>query len=181
MDPNVGRFFAPKGALLALGIWVIAGGIGAYTAYRVVVDHVISIGGAALAGAVFLGGIGALTTAFPQGCRSCKRAFESTGAAFAQHLYPNLAAALAQPVAATLTQWAAAPPADGSGTLARLTVDFCPVCRRLATARMTAEHWQGQYYHVDQQSPSFVLKNDAAAAVLQMIDARARLMPPPQS
>ncbi len=103
------RFFAPVRALVGLGLLLAAGAWAALLWSRVHGGEAISIMSLLLLGALALGAVAAFASAFPTGCRQCRKRFVETGAAFPSSQYEPLLEAIRQRKSSALRALADAP------------------------------------------------------------------------
>jgi hypothetical protein len=164
-------FFSPLRALVGLAVVVVGFGFAWHVYRRVTEEQTFSIGGALLAGALVLGGAGGFATAFPHGCRACRRAFDVRYLSFGGEHYDAVVTAMGQG-AEGIARLAGAPMPTSSERLTRVRVESCAQCHRVGVARVCDDEWQGQYYKTHRQAPARVLAPDEIVALNQVATAR---------
>ncbi len=171
----IGRFFSVKNAAIALATLLGGGAFGAYCVYRVLDQGRISIGGFAVSGLLVLAGLALFATAFPRGCRRCRRAFQSSSVGFPADCFATLEQALASGDVQALMQLRGAPLA--SGEVARVNLELCDGCNSLGTAQVERARWNGQYSETVQQGALHVVNGPLVGALIEITAQRAAMAP----
>lgn len=167
----VTRFFAPVRAIVGVALLGATAGWAALLVGRLRDGERISVMALLLAGALGLGAIVAFASAFPTGCRACRKRFVETGGVFPSSLYEPMLDALRRRDASGLRSFADAPSGNAEARTL-LDVRHCPACRRVGEAVVSEEHWQGQFFE-SRRHQTLTLDADTLAALLATVEQRA--------
>ncbi|MCA9599121.1 MAG: hypothetical protein KC776_37680 [Myxococcales bacterium] len=169
----IGRFFSIKNAGIALATLLGGAAFGAYCVFRVLDQGRISLGGFAVSGLLVLVGLALFATAFPKGCRRCKRAFDSTGVSFPGNYYGAIEQALSNGDEHGLLQMQTAPLA--SGEIAKINIEHCAGCRALGTAQVERSRYNGQYSETLETGALHVVTGSMVATLANVTAARTQM------
>ena len=175
--PGIGRFFAPIHALIALGIG--AGGLvcAALAWQSFVDDHRISITFIVLtAGLLLVSPVYFVVQAFPQGCKTCKRAFADRAAVFPAGWREVVQRFLAHPDQGTWQQLCRAPMHDMS-TRAKLSIEHCATCGKIGQALLVIEEQRDSDWSTRDFCERRVVEAPLLNWLLQIADARGGTTP----
>ncbi len=168
--PRIGRFFSPKGALIAGALFAVGCALSLLVVYGLLVEHRVSIRLSVAALFFLVLGVALVPgMVFRRGCKSCGVKLEDHAAAYPPEAYEHVLAALSYPPGPAVTQLAAHRLAGAAQHRTLLSLAYCPRCMRVGVARVSEEVWKGQYYDARRSSGDVTLVDQQMATPIELV------------
>lgn len=169
-NPNIGRFFSPKGALIAGGVFAIGCVLALVAVHGVVVEHRIHVG-FSVATLFFLVTPLLLvpTLVLRRGCKPCGVKLAEHAAAYPAEAYEHLLHALSQPPGPAVTQLAAHRLVTPAHHRTSVELDYCPRCRRVGVVRVSEEVWNDQFYEAKRSSGDISVSDHEMTVPMELV------------
>jgi hypothetical protein len=172
--PAIGRFFSIRQTLISIGVFLGGAGILGLVYYTYLTGGRIPILLPLLGGALILGSpVLFIGTAFPKGCKTCRKVFESSNIYFPTGWDQGVKHFLTTGDQPTWQQLCSAPAHDQTQRVA-VEIEHCTKCCQIGRVRLTVEekkeHW------LNKSSEDWIVLQAAMLGwLLQIGEARAKI------